>query len=85
MPFISRFVGDRIFPDESPGWRFIYGSVTYLSVKGIVTLVRKYKFRKWLRARELKNFEENDENAGNGNRTTVQVELNGENWIDFNW
>jgi hypothetical protein len=28
---------------------------------------------------------ENDENAGNGNRTTVQVELNGENWIDFNW
>lgn len=85
MPFISRFVGDRLFPEEPALKRFIYGNITYLSVKGIITLVRKYKFRKWLRARELKNFEVNDENAGNGNRTTVQVELNGENWIDFNW
>ena len=59
MPFISRFVGDRLFPEEPALRRFIYGNITYLSVKGIITLVRKYKFRKWLRARELKNFEGN--------------------------
>jgi hypothetical protein len=84
MPFVSRIVGDYVFHKESNVYkRFIFGAATYLSVKGLITLVRKYKFRRWLRERKVKDFEENDnaDNA-NGNRS-LQIELNGENWLDF--
>jgi len=84
MPFISRIVGDYVFHKESNVYkRFLFGAATYLSVKGVITLVRKYKFRRWLRERKVKDFEEND-NADNqnGNRS-LQIELNGENWLDF--
>ena len=58
MPFISRIVGDYVFHKESNVYkRFLYGAATYLSVKGVITLVRKYKFRRWLRERKVKDFE----------------------------
>ena len=58
MPFISRIVGDYVFHKESNVYkRFLFGAATYLSVKGVITLVRKYKFRRWLRERKVKDFE----------------------------
>ena len=58
MPFISRIVGDYVFHKEANVYkRFLFGAATYLSVKGVITLVRKYKFRRWLRERKVKDFE----------------------------
>ena len=56
MPFAARIVGDLLYAEFTPGKRFIFGALTYLTVKGGISFARKYKFRHWLRARKVKCF-----------------------------
>ena len=94
MPFIANAVGRVLYSDYTPFKRWLLGCCTYLVVKGGVTLVRKYKLRRWTRARQVKDYEgnfhlisfincyfvETDDNEEE-NRGGFSIELNGENVI----
>ena len=57
MPFMANIVGKVFYPTQSPFKRWLLGCGTYLMAKGGLTLVRKYKLRRWNRARQVKDFE----------------------------
>ena len=57
MPFMANIVGKVVYPHQSPFKRWLLGCGTYLTVKGALTLLRKYKLRRWNRARQVKDFE----------------------------
>lgn len=57
MPFIANAVGRVLYSNYTPFKRWLLGCCTYLVVKGGVTLVRKYKLRRWTRARQVKDYE----------------------------
>jgi len=80
MPFIANAVGRVLYSNYTPFKRWLLGCCTYLVVKGGVTLVRKYKLRRWTRARQVKDYEETDDNEEE-NRGGFSIELNGENVI----
>jgi len=56
MPFCARIVGDIVYPQFTPGRRFVYGAATYLFGKGIYNFTRKYLTREWQRKRKVKDY-----------------------------
>ena len=57
MPFMANAVGRFLYSDQPPLKRWLLGAGTYLTVKGVVTLVRKYKIRRWNHQRQVKDYE----------------------------
>merc|ERR1711892_662604 len=88
MPFMANIVGKVLFPTQSPFKRWLLGCGTYLTAKGGLTLVRKYKLRRWNRARQVKDFEEGDEDTESEETAAtreISIEWSGENILDFRW
>jgi len=87
MPFMANIVGKILYPSYSPLKRWSLGCCTYLTVKGGLTLLRKYKLRRWNRARQVKDFEEVDQEDDTDSQPQreISVEWGGENIFDFRW
>jgi len=76
MPFCARIVGDIVYPQVTPGRRFVYGAATYLLGKGIYNFTRKYLTREWQRKRKVKNYVEGQPHEDENNLPqTFSIEL----------